>query len=397
MEMRRMEGSGSDSLAAAVAAVEDPRLFHSLGELGLLRTLNSTRRDTAITVAVPHLGHSGREELAARIAVAVTRAGAPPADVHFVEMTEDEESELAARLQELGWRGNPSTGALPGPGHRPGGRHGSDGPAPRPNPFADKSAATRVLAIASGKGGVGKSSVTVNLAVALARAGHSVGLLDADVYGFSVPSMLGVTEAPSMLGQLLVPPVVFGVRCISMGFFVEEDKAVIWRGPMLHKALEQFLVDVHWGAPDFLLVDMPPGTGDVSLSIAQFVPGAELYVVTTPQPAAGRVAQRAAVMARQLRLPLRGVIENMSFFTGDDGHRYELFGSGGGQELADGLGVGLLAQIPFVPALREGGDTGLPIVVSEPDGDASAVFIALAEKIAGLGPARVYRSELSVR
>jgi ATP-binding protein involved in chromosome partitioning len=193
MEMRRMEGSGSDSLAAAVAAVEDPRLFHSLGELGLLRTLNSTRRDTAITVAVPHLGHSGREELAARIAVAVTRAGAPPADVHFVEMTEDEESELAARLQELGWRGNPSTGALPGPGHRPGGRHGSDGPAPRPNPFADKSAATRVLAIASGKGGVGKSSVTVNLAVALARAGHSVGLLDADVYGFSVPSMLGVT------------------------------------------------------------------------------------------------------------------------------------------------------------------------------------------------------------
>jgi ATP-binding protein involved in chromosome partitioning len=396
MEMRRTEGSGS-GLAAAVAAVEDPRLFHSLGELGVVRTLNPTRRTTMITVAVPHLGHAGQEELAARIAVAVTAAGAPPADVRFVEMTEVEESELAARVQELGFRGKPSTGSLPGPGHGPGGRHGSDGPTPRPNPFADKSSATRVLAIASGKGGVGKSSVTVNLAVSLAQAGHSVGLLDADVYGFSVPSMLGVTEVPTMLGELLVPPVVFGVRCISMGFFVAEDKAVIWRGPMLHKALEQFLVDVHWGAPEFLLIDMPPGTGDVSLSIAQFVPGAELYVVTTPQPASGRVAQRAAVMARQLRLPLRGVVENMSFFVGDDGHRYELFGSGGGQELADDLGVALLAQIPFVPALRVGGDTGLPILVSEPDSEVSAVFNALAAKIVGLGPARVYRSELSVR
>jgi len=395
MEMRRNEGPGG-GLAAAVAAVEDPRLFHSLGDLGLVRTLNATRRATLVTVAVPHLGHSGRDELSARIAVAVTAAGAPPVEVHFVEMTEAEESELAARVQELGFRGNTSAGSLPGPGHGPGGRHGTDGPTPRPNPFADKSSGTRVLAIASGKGGVGKSSVTVNLAVTLARAAHCVGLLDADVYGFSVPSMLGVTEPPTMLGQLLVPPVVFGVRCISMGFFVDEDKAVIWRGPMLHKALEQFLVDVHWGAPEFLLIDMPPGTGDVSLSIAQFVPGAELYVVTTPQPAAGRVAQRAAVMARQLRLPLRGVIENMSFFVGDDGHRYELFGSGGGQHLADDLGVALLAQIPFVPALREGGDTGLPIVVAEPAGETSAVFDALAEKIAGLGPARVYRSELSV-
>lgn len=385
------------SLAAAVAAVEDPRLFHTLGDLGLLRALSPTRRVTEITVAVPRQGHSGREELAARIAVAVTAAGAAPADVRFVEMTEAEESELSARIQELGWRSDPAGGSLPGPGHRPGGRHGSDGPAPRPNPFADKSSATRVVAIGSGKGGVGKSSVTVNLAVALAKAGHSVGLLDADVYGFSVPSMLGVTEAPAMLGQLLVPPVAYGVRCMSLGFFVAEDQAVIWRGPMLHKALEQFLVDVHWGAPEFLLIDLPPGTGDVSLSIAQFVPGAEVYVVTTPQPAAQRVAQRAAVMARQLRLPLRGVIENMSFFVGDDGQRYELFGSGGGQQLADDLGVGLLAQLPFVPALRAGGDTGLPIVVSEPDGEVAQVFTALAAKIAGLGPARVYRSELSVR
>lgn len=396
-EMRGSVGSGEGNLALAVAGVEDPRLFHTLGDLGLIRTLHPTRRTTEITVAVPRLGHSGREELAARIAVAVTGAGAPQADVRFVEMTEEEESELAARIQELGWRGNPSAGALPGPGHGADGRHGSDGPTPRPNPFADKASATRVLAIGSGKGGVGKSSVTVNLAVSLARAGHTVGLLDADVYGFSVPSMLGVTDAPTMLGQLLVPPVVVGVRCISLGFFVAEDQAVMWRGPMLHKALEQFLVDVHWGAPEFLLIDLPPGTGDVSLSIAQFVPGAEVYVVTTPQPAAQRVAQRAAVMARQLRLPLRGVIENMSFFVGDDGHRYELFGAGGGQRLADDLGVGLLAKIPFVPALRAGGDTGLPIVVSEPDGEVAGVFKSLAAKIAGLGPARVYRSELSVR
>jgi ATP-binding protein involved in chromosome partitioning len=395
--MRGSEPTGGGSLAAAVAGVEDPRLFHTIGDLGLLRTLEVTRRATEIMVAVPRQGHSGREELAARIAVAVTEAGAPPADVGFVEMTEAEESELAARIQELGWGSNPSGDALHGPGQGPGGRHGSDGPTPRPNPFADKSSATRVVAIGSGKGGVGKSSVTVNLAVALAKAGRSVGLLDADVYGFSVPSMLGVTEAPAMLGQLLVPPVKFGVRCISLGFFVAEDQAVIWRGPMLHKALEQFLVDVHWGAPEFLLIDLPPGTGDVSLSIAQFVPGAEVYVVTTPQPAAQRVAQRAAVMARQLRLPLRGIIENMSFFVGDDGHRYELFGSGGGRQLADDLGVGLLAQIPFAQALREGGDSGLPIVVAEPEGEVAQVFTALAAKIASLGPARVYRSELSVR
>jgi ATP-binding protein involved in chromosome partitioning len=233
--------------------------------------------------------------------------------------------------------------------------------------------------------------------VSLARAGHSVGLLDADVYGFSVPSMLGVTEAPTMLGPLLVPPVVFGVRCMSMGFFVPEDQAVIWRGPMLHKALEQFLVDVHWGAPDFLLIDLPPGTGDVSMSIAQFLPRAELVVVTTPQAAAGRVAQRAAIMARQLRLPVRGVVENMSGFVADDGKRYDLFGSGGGQQLADDLGVGLLAQIPLVEALRSGGDIGVPIVVSQPDGEVAACFVALAAKIVELGPSRVYRSELSVR
>jgi ATP-binding protein involved in chromosome partitioning len=395
--------AGASDLEAAIAAVEDPHLFHTLGDLGLVRSVEAKRRSTDVSIAVPAALYSGtsgrvaREVLGARIVAAVAAAGGPPASVRLVELPEDEETELAARIHELGLGGRPPTGAEAGPGHRQGGRHGSEGPTPRPNPFADKASPTRVLLIGSGKGGVGKSSVTVNLAIALAQAGHSVGLLDADVYGFSAPSMLGVTEAPRMFGELLVPPVVHGVRLMSMGFFVPEDQAVIWRGPMLHKALEQFLVDVHWGAPEFLLIDMPPGTGDVSMSIAQFVPKAELYVVTTPQPAAGRVAQRAAVMARQLRLPLRGVIENMSWFVGDDGKRYELFGSGGGEELASQLGVALLGQLPFVAALREGGDLGRPITVIESDAEVSVAFRALAEKISAIGPSRVYRSELSVR
>ena len=233
---------------------------------------------------------------------------------------------------------------------------------------------TRVIGVSSGKGGVGKSSVTVNLAVALARMGYDVGILDADVYGFSVPKMLGVTEDPLIIGDLVVPATANGVRCLSMGFFVPDDTPVIWRGPMLHKALEQFLVDAYWGEPDFLLVDMPPGTGDVTLSLGQYLTKTEVFVVTTPQPAAQRVAQRSAYAARKLKLSVRGVIENMSWFTGDDGVRYELFGSGGGKELAGELGVPLLAQVPLVPALREGGDVGIPVVLADPDGEATAAL-----------------------
>ncbi len=202
---------------------------------------------------------------------------------------------------------------------------------------------TRILGISSGKGGVGKSSVAVNLAVALARIGHDVGILDADVYGFSVPKMLGMESDPLIIGDLLVPPTAHGVRCLSMGFFVDDDTPVIWRGPMLHKALEQFLVDTYWGEPDFLLVDMPPGTGDVTLSLGQYLQKTEVVVVTTPQPAAQRVAQRSAHAAKKLGLSVRGVIENMSWFTGDDGERYELFGAGGGAQLAEQIGVPLLA------------------------------------------------------
>ncbi len=309
------------------------------------------------------------------------------------------EEEPRARLRML-LRGEPVEG---GTQHAPDDDHGHDHGGGRlgheegrPNRFMLPRSKTRILGISSGKGGVGKSSVTVNLAVSLARRGFDVGILDADVYGFSVPKMLGVTNDPLIIGDLVVPPTANGVRCLSMGYFVPDDTPVIWRGPMLHKALEQFLVDAYWGEPDYLLIDMPPGTGDVTLSLGQYLTKTEVYVVTTPQQAAERVAQRSAYAARKLKLAVRGVIENMSWFTGDDGTRYELFGAGGGAQLAGELGVPLLAQVPLVPALRQGGDDGVPTVSADPDGEVAAVFDRLASSIADLGPARVYRKELSL-
>jgi ATP-binding protein involved in chromosome partitioning len=251
-----------------------------------------------------------------------------------------------------------------------------------------------VLAVGSGKGGVGKSTVTVNLAASLAAAGYRVGVLDADVYGFSIAKMVADAEEPVVLGDTVVPTYAHGVRWLSMGWFVSDDQPVIWRGPLLHKAITQFVSEAWWGEPDFLVVDMPPGTGDVALTLSQVVPEAEVFVVTTPQAAAQRVAQRSALAARKLRLAVRGVVENMSWFTGDDGARYELFGRGGGVTLAEDLGVPLLGQLPFVVALREGGDVGVPAVTTDPDGEVAASFAALAARIAAQGPARVYRREL---
>jgi ATP-binding protein involved in chromosome partitioning len=299
-------------------------------------------------------------------------------------MTDDERAALRTKLH-----GDPAAtaGSQPAHGHAEG----------RAIPFADPDSKTRVLLIASGKGGVGKSSVTTNLSVALAARGHDVAVVDADVWGFSIPRMLGVDHPPVVIDQMLVPPESYGVRCISMGFFAQEDQPVIWRGPMLHKALEQFLTDVFWDEPDFLLVDLPPGTGDISISLAQFLPRAEVYVVTTPQPAAQRVAQRAAFMAQKVNLEVRGVIENMSWFTGDDGKRYELFGAGGGDELATRLGVPMVGQVPLVPELRAGSDSGQPIVAVEPESEAAEVFGHIAETIdVELAPKRIYRSELRI-
>ncbi len=265
----------------------------------------------------------------------------------------------------------------------------------RNNPFLDSN--TRVIAISSGKGGVGKSSVTTNLAVALAQRGSKVAAIDADVWGFSMPRMLGIDRPPTVIDDVIVPPDANGVTLISMGFFAREDQPVVWRGPMLHKALEQFLTDVHWGEPEYLIVDMPPGTGDIALSMAQFLPRAEVVVVTTPQPAAQKVAQRAAYMARKVNLSVVGVIENMSWFECEHGTAYRLFGEGGGQELADQLEVPLLGQVPLVPELRAGADNGEPIVVSNPDDPASKVFAAMAERLdVEMAPKRIYRTELKI-
>ena len=264
-------------------------------------------------------------------------------------------------------------------------------------PFNQPGSKTRPLLISSGKGGVGKSSVTTNLAVALAARGHSVGVVDADIYGFSIPRMLGANNEPVVIDQMLLPSEAWGVRCISIGYFVPEGQAVIWRGPMLHKALEQFLADVFWDDPDFLLVDMPPGTGDIAISLSQYLPRGEVYVVTTPQPAAQQVARLSAAMAAKVNLTVRGVIENMSWFTGDDGKRYELFGRGGGADLAAELDVPLLAQLPLVPELRQGGDDGRPIAAVAPDSEAGAAFHVLAERIAvDLRPKKIFSDALRV-
>ena len=382
-------------VTAAVGAVTDPELRRPLGELGMVGSVQVRRKRVAVELALPVAHYPQVDELAERVRRAVgSLAGVDEVTVATVVM----EEEPRARLRML-LRGEPVDG---GTQHAPDDGHDHGG-APlgheegRPNRFMLPRSKTRILGISSGKGGVGKSSVTVNLAVALARSGYDVGILDADVYGFSVPKMLGVTEDPLIIGDLVVPPTANGVRCLSMGYFVPDDTPVIWRGPMLHKALEQFLVDAYWGEPDYLLIDMPPGTGDVTLSLGQYLTKTEVFVVTTPQPAAERVAQRSAYAARKLKLAVRGVIENMSWFTGDDGKRYELFGAGGGAQLARGLGVPLLAQVPLVPALRQGGDDGRPTVSAEPDSEVAAVFERLAASIVELGPARVYRKELSLR
>jgi ATP-binding protein involved in chromosome partitioning len=369
----------------ALRPVEDPELHRSIVDLDMVRTVRVDGPRVEVQVALTVAGCPMRNEISNRVTGAVTAlAGVDSVDLDFTVMTDDERARLREKLH-----GDPAStaGTNQAHGHAEG----------REIPFADPSSTTRVLLIASGKGGVGKSSVTTNLAVALARRGHSVAVVDADVWGFSIPRMLGVERPPVVIDQMLVPPESHGVRCISMGFFVDEDQPVIWRGPMLHKALEQFLTDVFWDEPDFLLVDLPPGTGDIAISLAQFLPRSEVYVVTTPQPAAQRVAQRVAFMAEKVQLEVKGVIENMSWFTGDDGTRYEIFGAGGGADLAERLEVPLLATVPLVSELRAGADAGRPIVVIDPDGEAATAFATLAERIdVELAPTRRFHPELKV-
>jgi ATP-binding protein involved in chromosome partitioning len=375
----------NDQIVEALRPVEDPELHRSIVDLGMLRGVD-VRSDgsVGIVVALTVAGCPLRNEIQRRVTDAVAPLGAGPVDLQFTVMTDDERAALRERLH-----GDPSStaGSAASHGHAEG----------RAIPFSEPGSKTRPLLIASGKGGVGKSSVTTNLAVALAAQGHSVGVVDADIYGHSIPRMLGTDRDPVVIDQMLLPPEQWGVRCISIGYFVPHGQAVIWRGPMLHKALEQFLTDVYWDEPDFLLVDMPPGTGDIALSLSQYLPRGEVYVVTTPQPAAQEVARLSAAMAEKVHLPVRGVIENMSWFTGDDGTRYEIFGAGGGQALADELDVPLLGQLPLVSALREGGDDGKPITAVDPDGEIGRAFHDIARRIAvDLRSKKVFSPQLKV-
>ncbi len=356
-----------EDIRAIVEGVQDPLLHRSLGELGVVRDVRvGFRKSAEIVVGAPLPEHPTRQELEARILEAVA-PHTKSASVTFDLMSDAEREELMARL------------------------------VPEKAVIGQGATRTRVIGIASGKGGVGKSSVASNLAVTLAAMGKSVGVIDADVWGFSIPKMMGAGPAPAVVHESIIPPSAFGVKVMSMDWFVGEEQAVIWRGPMLHKAIEQFLTDVFWDEPDFLLIDMPPGTGDIAISLSQFLPCAQILVVTTPQPTAQRVAKRAALMAAQVNQEVMAVVENMSWFTGDDGKRYEIFGSGGGAALAAELGVPLAAQIPLLPAMREGADSGKPVAVVAPDSDVAAAFRQLAEKVIELRPRVRTHPELVIR
>ncbi|MEA2476969.1 MAG: ATP-binding protein involved in chromosome partitioning [Actinomycetota bacterium] len=351
----------TEQLSEILGEIQDPELHRGLNELNMVRNIaieGSTVR-TLIALTIP--GCPLKDYFQTVIPAKIKEAFPDVArvDVELTSMTDEERQALVGGLRDEGT-----------------------------SPFARSDSSTQVIAIGSGKGGVGKSTTTVNLAVSLSKLGHSVGLLDADVWGFSIPRMLGVHERPTVVGDMIMPPDVFGVKVVSIGLFTSEENPVVWRGPMLHKALQQFLSDVHWDEPDYLLVDLPPGTGDVSISIAQFLPGASMVVVTTPQAAAEKVAQRAGFMAEKTGLNVVGVVENMSYFRGDDGKEYRLFGSGGGASLAERLGVPLLGEIPMDPRLTELADIGAPIVLQEPDSDVAQALEQAAKELVNLLPPR---------
>lgn len=344
-----------------LATVQDPEIRRPVTELGMVESVAETAPGTVeVTVLLTIEACPLRGTIQGDVAAAVADVpGCDAVDVRTGVMSPERRLALQDALR-----------------------------AARPaNPFGEGSL-TRVLAVASGKGGVGKSSVTANLAVALAARGLAVGLIDADVHGYSIPGLLGVTASPTKLDRMILPPVVRDVKVISIGMFLDEDRPVAWRGPMLHRALEQFVTDVHWGDLDVLLVDLPPGTGDIAISTAQLLPASELLVVTTPQHAAAQVAARAGQLAEQTGQAVAGVIENMGPMTLPDGTVLDVFGAGGGQEVADrlarvlGSAVPLLGSVPLDPALRRGGDAGDPVVLSAPDSPAGRALAGVAERLA---------------
>jgi ATP-binding protein involved in chromosome partitioning len=356
-------GTIEEAVRAALAKVDDPEIHKPITELGMVKGVAVSPEGLAhVGVYLTVAGCPMRETITSRVTAAVSAVpGVTGVQVELDVMSDEQRTEMRKSL-----RGDADEPVIP---------------------FAQPGSLTRVYCVASGKGGVGKSSVTVNLAAAMAERGLSVGVVDADIYGHSVPRMLGVTGRPTKVDNMIMPPQAHGLKVISIGMFTAGNDAVVWRGPMLHRALQQFLADVFWGDLDVLLLDLPPGTGDIAISTAQLIPNAELLVVTTPQTAAAEVAERAGSIALQTRQRLAGVVENMSWMELPDGSRMEVFGAGGGQTVADsltkmtGAPVPLLGQVPLEPRLRECGDSGTPIVLAQPDSASATALRQVADKL----------------
>jgi ATP-binding protein involved in chromosome partitioning len=355
-----------DQLTAALATVEDPEIRRPITEIGMVKSATVDPDGTArIGVYLTISGCPMKDTLTERVTSAVSAVpGVTSVVVELDVMSDEQRKELQTKLR-------------------------GDSPQ-REVPFAQPGSLTRVFAVASGKGGVGKSSVTVNLAAAMAARGLRVGVVDADIYGFSVPRMLGVEHRPTQVEQMILPPSAHGVKVISIGMFTRDNTPVVWRGPMLHRALQQFLADVYWGDLDYLLMDLPPGTGDIAISVAQLVPTAEILVVTTPQLAAQEVAERAGSIALQTHQRIAGVVENMSYLPCPHcGEAIDVFGSGGGAAVAESLSrslgadVPLLGQVPLDKRLREGGDNGAPLVLSDPDAAAAKELLKVVDALTG--------------
>ena len=355
-----------EQLTAALSTVQDPEIHRPITDIGMVKSATVDPDGTArVAIYLTISGCPMKDTLTERVTTAVARLGGVTSVVVELDVMSTEQRQA---LQTLLRGDNPT----------------------REIPFAMPGSLTRVFAIASGKGGVGKSSVTVNMAAAMAAKGLRVGVLDADIYGFSIPRMLGVEHKPTQVESMIMPPSAHGVKVISIGMFTKDNTPVVWRGPMLHRALQQFLADVYWGDLDYLLMDLPPGTGDIAISVAQLLPSAEILVVTTPQLAAQEVAQRAGAIALQTHQRIAGVVENMSYLPCPHcGENLDVFGAGGGEAVATSLSrllgaeVPLLGQIPIDVRLREGGDNGIPLVLSDPDASASKELLKVTDALTG--------------
>jgi ATP-binding protein involved in chromosome partitioning len=358
----------AEQVTSALAGVNDPEIGRPITELGMVKSVSVAAGGLVdVSVYLTVAGCPMRDTITSRVTDAVT---ALPG-VSGVRVTLDVMSDEQRKAMQTQLRGGRPEPVIP---------------------FAQPASLTKVLAVASGKGGVGKSSVTVNLAASLAAAGHKVGVIDADIYGHSVPRMLGVTGRPTPVENMIMPPSSHDVKVISMGMFTKGNTPIVWRGPMLHRAMQQFLADVFWGDLDYLMLDLPPGTGDIAISLAQLLPNAELLVVTTPQLAAAEVAERAGAIVTQTRQRITGVIENMSYLVCPHcGEQMDVFGSGGGEAVAaklsqlTGTTVPLLGQIPLDTRLREGGDNGTPLVLDDPSSPAALQLVKIAEALSSRG------------